>query len=390
MGKIGITTIGIYGFAGAMMGMRAPMQSYHLSDSAFFDINLLSYNLNDLKRYHDLGLEPPFIINQELGEKDLVLAKKLIKSGSEHCKFRRDIHVQAIVSMPRYVWSEFDTYKIATVSNSESTMHKLLNNKKPITIEQFYLGKNEAVMEYINKDILEAIEKLEHMRQVYTGEIENDVGLNKNQMLCAAKRILPETFIQTRVIDFNYETIAQMYKQRVRNPHRLKEEWVECFGNWAETLLYADDLIICKWLDEPETENKNNVSTKQTEENKTIEHSAIRERADKDKVGFGVCIKDGNLEVIRTWYSLNDMSKAEDVKVSDIKWYSQGEINILPKNPIEYDPINKPNDIYLWRLQETIIYDKHFRAKVVEHDPELITTYEREQKEALDPFWAFW
>lgn len=84
------------------------------------------------------------------------------------------------------------------------------------------------------------------------------------------------------------------------------------------------------------------------------------------------------------------MSKAEDVKVSDIKWYSQGEINILPKNPIEYDPINKPNDIYLWRLQETIIYDKYFRAEVVEHDPELITTYEREQKEALDPFWAFW
>ena len=66
------------------------------------------------------------------------------------------------------------------------------------------------------------------------------------------------------------------------------------------------------------------------------------------------------------------MSKAEDVKVSDIKWYSQGEINILPKNPIEYDPINKTNDIYLWRLQETIIYDKYFHAEVVEHDPELI------------------
>ena len=382
MGKIGITTIGIYGFAGAMMGMRAPMQSYHLSDSAFFDINLLSYNLNDLKRYHDLGLEPPFIIDQELGEKDLVLAKKLIKSGSEHCKFRRDIHVQAMVSMPRYIWSEFDTYKIATVSNSESTMHKLLNNKKPITIEQFYLGKDEAVMEYINKDTLEAIEKLEHMRQVYTGEIENDVGLNKNQMLCAAKRIIPENFIQTRVFDFNYETIAQMYKQRVKNPHRLREEWVECFGNWAESLLYADDLITCKWLDESKTENKNNVSTKQTKENKTIE--------DSDKVGFGIDVKNGNLEILHTWYSLNDKSKVEDVKSSKVKWYSEKEIQLFPKNPIEYDPINKPNDIYLWRMKQTFIYDEKFKRKIVNCNPELITTYEREQKEAQDPFWAFW
>ena len=353
-------------------------------------INLLSYNLNDLKRYHDLGLEPPFIIDQELGEKDLVLAKKLIKSGSEHCKFRRDIHVQAIVSMPRYVWSEFDTYKIATVSNSESTMHKLLNNKKPITIEQFYLGKDEAVVDYIDKDILETIEKLEHMRQVYTGEIENDISLNKNQMLCAAKRILPENFIQTRVFDFSYETIAQMYKQRVKNPHRLKEEWVECFGNWAETLLYADDLITCKWLVETKTKTKDNSATKQTKEDKVNEHLDIRERADKDKVGFGVCVEGDGLKIIRTWYSLNDMSKTEDVKSSDIKWYSQAEINMLPKNPIEYDPVNKPNDIYLWRLQQTIVYDKNFQSKVMNYEPELIITYEREQKEALDPFWAFW
>lgn len=390
MRKIKITTLGVWGFHGAMMGMRAPFQSYHLSDSVFYDVNFNTYSLSELKKFHDEDLEMPFIVDQDIGEKDINLAKKLIKGGNEHCKFRRDIHVQAIVSMPRYVWSEFDTYKIATVSNSESTMHKLLNNKKPITIEQFYLGKDQAVVDYIDKDVLETIEKLEHMRQVYTGEIENDISLNKNQMLCAAKRILPENFIQTRVFDFSYETIAQMYKQRVKNPHRLKEEWVECFGNWAETLLLSDELVTCKWLDEPETDTKNDVPTKQTKKNKAIEHSDIRERADKDKVGFGVCVEDDNLKIIRTWYSLNDMSKAEDVKVSDIKWYSQGEINISPKNPIEYDPINKPNDIYLWRLQETIIYDKYFQAEVVEHDPELITTYEREQKEALDPFWAFW
>lgn len=390
MRKIKITTLGVWGFHGAIMGMRAPFQSYHLSDSVFYDVNFNTYSLSELKRFHDEDLEMPFIIDQDIGEKDLVLAKKLIKSGSEHCKARRDIHVQAIVTLPRYVWSEFDTYKIATVSNSESTMHKLLNNKNPITIDYLYIGNDKAVAEYINKDALEAIEKLEHMRQIYVGEIENDIGLSKIQMLWAAKRILPENFIQTRVFDFDYETIAQMYKQRVKNPHQLKEEWVECFGNWAETLSLSDELVTCKWLDEPETDTKNDVPTKQTKENKAIEHSDIRERADKDKVGFGVCIKDSGLEIIRTWYSLNDMSKAEDVKASDIKWYSQNEINILPKNPIEYDPINKPNDIYLWRLQKTIIYNKYFQAEVVEHDPELITTYEKEQKEALDPFWAFW
>lgn len=384
MGKIGITTIGVYGFVGAMMGMRAPKQSYHLSDSVFYDINGDSYSLNELKKYHDKSLEMPFIVDQDIGEKDINLAKKLIKGGNEHCKFRRDIHVQAIVSMPRYVWSEFDTYKIATVSNSESTMHKLLNNKKPITIEQFYLGKDQAVINHVKGYIDEVIKQLEHLRRLYIGEIDNDVGLTKDQMLITAKRILPETFIQTRVIDFDYETIAQMYKQRVKTPHRLKEEWVECFGNWAESLLLSDELVTCKWLDEPETDTKNDVPTKQTKENKAIEHS------DEDEIGFGIGVKDGNLEILRTWYSLNDMSKVEDVKSSKVRWYSEREIQLLPKNPIEYDPINKPNDIYLWRMKQIFIYDEKFKRKIVNCNPELITIYEREQKEALDPFWAFW
>ncbi|WRK54706.1 hypothetical protein SD457_07200 [Coprobacillaceae bacterium CR2/5/TPMF4] len=64
--------------------------------------------------------------------------------------------------------------------------------------------------------------------------------------------------------------------------------------------------------------------------------------------------------------------------------------SIIPKNPIEYDPINKPNDIYLWRMKQIFIYDEKFKRKIVNCNPELITTYEKEQKEALDPFWAFW
>lgn len=219
MGKIGFQTIDVSGFIGAFYGMRAPMQSYHLSDSATID--------------------GKFVI----GEKDMDLAQRLIKGGNEHAKFRRMIHVQVEISMPRCIWSEYDTYKIATTSNSESTMHKLLNNNNPITEEQFYFGKDPLVIEEVKKEVMPVIEKLEDYRQQYKGL--KPTRFSKIQLLTIAKRILPECFIQTRVWDGNYQTIYEIYKQRVKTPHRLKEEWVECFGKWVENdLPYSKELII--------------------------------------------------------------------------------------------------------------------------------------------------
>ena len=221
MGKISINTISVSGLKGAFQGMRAPMMSYDKSDSGY----------DEKARC--------FVI----GEKDMDLAKRLISGGSEHSKFRRMIHVQAQISLPRYILSELDTYKISTVSNSESTMHRLLNTDKPITEEQFYFGDPNSATYSVTRFIsLPILEELEGLRQQYKG-IQPTI-FTKVELLTMAKRILPESFIQTRVWDADYETLANIYNQRVKHPHRLKEEWVDCFGSWVESLPNAKDLII--------------------------------------------------------------------------------------------------------------------------------------------------
>lgn len=217
MGKIGFKTLEVSGFIGALHGMRAPMQSYHLNDS-FVDDTYIA-----------------------IGEKDMNLAQRLISGGTEHSKFRRMIHVQVEIAMPRYWWSEADTYKVATAANSESTMHKLLNNKFPITEEQFYFGEDPEIAQYVKEKTALIIEELEDLRQQYKGLKETK--FTQIQLLTIAKRILPENFIQVRTWDGNYETLANIYKQRVKMPHRLKEEWVDCFGSWVKTLPYAKELI---------------------------------------------------------------------------------------------------------------------------------------------------
>lgn len=218
MGKIGFKTLEVSGFVGAFHGMRAPMQSYHLSDSEF----------------NDKG-------NPLIGEKDMNLAMRLNNGGNEHSKYRRMIHVQVEISMPRYWWSEMDTYKVATTANSESTMHKLLNNDNPITEDQFYFGKDELVANYVREKTMDAINELENLRQQYKGLKETK--FTKNQLLTIAKRILPECFIQTRTYDCSYQTVYEQVRQRVKIPHRLREEWVECFGKWVDSLPYTEELI---------------------------------------------------------------------------------------------------------------------------------------------------
>lgn len=246
--KIGITTIEVSGFKGALYGMRAPMQSYHLSDTVYE------------------GNNP---IPKEIGEKDRNLAIRLKRGGTEDRKYLRMIHVQASVSLPRYIWSELDTYKVATVSDSESTMHKLLNNANPITEEQFYFGSDPMSTEYwLAKDeVYNQIEKLEILRKLYqrdkkTGSeeerrkireknalddyelnvygdfVEEADSLNNLEKLKLAKRILPECFIQTRVWDANYETLMNIERQR--KTHRLQEEWKDVFVEWIHTLPYYD------------------------------------------------------------------------------------------------------------------------------------------------------
>ena len=209
-----INNTDVWGFEHAIRGMRNPMNSWDKSDSR----QIYCYD----------GNKGDFIIGQE----DLKLAQKLIRAGGEHSKFMRMIHVSADVDMPRYWWSEADTYHFNT-KNSCSTMHKLLNNNNPITKDLFlYCEEDEDVVEIV-------VARLELLRQKYKAENNYDI---QTRYLLRAKRLLMEGFVQLRTWDTNYAEIRNMYFQRKH--HRLKDEWIDTFCTWVETLPYAKELII--------------------------------------------------------------------------------------------------------------------------------------------------
>lgn len=214
MGKMYIETLEVAGIYPAITSMRNPFDSWDKGDSEN---------------------EPLLYIHPHIGEKDMILAKKLIRGGSEHRKYLRQIQVWANVNMPRYWWSETDTYKFGT-KNSQSTMHTLA--KKPFDMEDFYLGNDPIVMTS-NFMELQTIPMLNSLRDLYL--IDKDYRWVKEM-----KRILPESFLQMRTWNTNYEELRNMYHQRVENPHRLGEEWVEMFGKWIESLPYSQELIIDK------------------------------------------------------------------------------------------------------------------------------------------------
>lgn len=228
-GNMFIELISVDGFEGAMFGMRNPLNSWGLGDSQWV-------------------LEPDERIPHfEIGEKDLDLAKRLIKSGTEHRKFLRMINVQLNLYVPRYIWSEFDTYKIGTVANSCSTMHKLLNKddearsyfhhydgllctQGDLSLHNFYYNEED-------EDFLQAtIDRLNMIREAYVVASPKD----KIELLRRAKQLLPEGYLQMRTITVNYETLMNIYKQR--RHHRLNKEW-GMICDFIEHLPYMDEFL---------------------------------------------------------------------------------------------------------------------------------------------------
>lgn len=234
-----ITDTQVFGFERAIHGMRNPMNSWDKSDSEYcaildFDCDECPTNENCLLHLQSppYGSELVGYGGFVIGKEDLKLAQSLILAGGEHSKFMRMIHVQADVDMPRYWWSEEDTYHFNT-KNSCSTMHKLLNNINPITKDLFVTCEEDD-------DIVEDIvSRLEWMRLCFR---ESKDGEYKNRLLVRAKRLLPEGFLQMRTLDTNYAELREEYFQR-RN-HRLKEEWQGVFCKWVESLPYAKELIM--------------------------------------------------------------------------------------------------------------------------------------------------
>ena len=206
----------IFNFVGAIRGMRNPLNSWDKSDSDFSSC--------------DIGI---FTI----GENDLNLAKRLCKAGSDHRKFLRQSMVSVDITAPLYWWKEFDTYKVGTVANSCSTMHKI--HAKEFTIFDFsceYLEyrKDENGME-LSKDILEwVISTLNFYREQYNITKDKKYWYTMIQLL-------PSSYNQMRTVTLNYETLRNIYGSR-RN-HKL-DEWSVGFIDWIETLPYAKALII--------------------------------------------------------------------------------------------------------------------------------------------------
>lgn len=209
-----IEQINIYNFQNALRGMRNPKNSWEKSDS-IFDQN--GYCIS-------------------LGKNDQQLCQSLIKGGSEHRKFLRQIFVSIDITAPLYWWKEMDTYKVGTTANSTSTMHKITSS--PIDLTKFEISDYNPIL-FNNEDIISTylIPYLEFLREKCI-ELESTEEYKKywKELI----RWLPEGWTQTRTWTCNYENLFNIYKQRKN--HRLKE-WHE-FCHWIETLPYAKELLI--------------------------------------------------------------------------------------------------------------------------------------------------
>lgn len=191
----------------AMRGARNPMNSWGRMDSS----------------YDEDG-------NFCLGPNDLDLGRRLRKAGSDHRKFIRQIFVSVDITAPLYWWKEYDTYKVATVANSTSTMHKI--HSKAFELDDFS-------HDHLTKDSLEfmgvIIDRLESIRQKFVAEKRKEDWYDLIQLL-------PSSYNQMRTCTMNYETLVNIYFAR-RN-HKL-QEW-HTFCHWIESLPYAKELIIAQ------------------------------------------------------------------------------------------------------------------------------------------------
>jgi hypothetical protein len=193
-----IEEIEVFGFSAALRGMRNPLESWDKSDTIKQD--KLYYILSGKWTYVTEGTS--------IGQKDLALACKLIKAGTEHRKFLRQIQIWCDMTLPRYIHTELDTYKIATVRNSCSTMHKL--GTRDLTQDDFEKPLVDQVLNVLNR-IGREFRTAKEMK-------EKD---KVNRLRREYKNMLPEGFLQKSTFSMNYETALSMYFQRKN--HRLPE-----------------------------------------------------------------------------------------------------------------------------------------------------------------------
>ena len=219
---IKIENVDVYGWEASIRGMRNPMNSWDKSDS---------YTTTE-----DGSYNPYWVI----GENDLKLMRNLAKAGSDHAKYLRMINVTIDITAPLYFYKEWDTYKVGTVSNSCSTMHKI--HAKEFTIDDFSHEHLDRIIEDAGVDIAPVwdflrpldytIEMLNKARELY---LETKDKKYWWQMI----QLLPSSYNQKRTVQLNYQVLHNMYKSRKN--HKL-DEWVD-FCKWIETLPYFKEIF---------------------------------------------------------------------------------------------------------------------------------------------------
>ena len=162
------------------------------------------------------------------GPNDLDLAKRLCKAGSDHRKFIRQIFVTVDITAPIYWWKEYDTYKVGTVANSTSTMHKI--HSKEFDVDDF---SHDHLTDGARKVLDNIIVSLEDMRKEYVETKDKEIWYSIIQLL-------PESYNQTRTCTLNYENVISMYISR---KHHKLEEW-HTFCRWVEELPYFRELFL--------------------------------------------------------------------------------------------------------------------------------------------------
>jgi hypothetical protein len=219
------------GWEHAIRGMRNPMNSWDRSDSGYCS----DFDSCDVCPLIEACDGTPAEVIHIVGPNDHELMMKLAKGGSVHAKYRRMIAVYVDITAPLYWWKEFDTYKVGTVANSCSTMHKI--HEKEFTLDDFshehLFDEDSLGVQVYSLDIFrQIIEALNIARDAFLSTKDKRYWW---QMI----QLLPSSYNQKRTVMLNYEVLAGIYP--MRKNHKL-DEWVD-FCQWIEQLPYSEIIV---------------------------------------------------------------------------------------------------------------------------------------------------
>ena len=216
----------VWGFEHSLRGMRNPMNSWSKSDSGT-NYDYMKGCREDCPHLN-MDCDEEYCDEFRIGQNDMKLAQTLIKAGNEHRKFMRQIFVSVDITAPLYWWKEYDTYKVGTVANSTSTMHKI--HSKPFEMSDFSTDHmTDATLEMMQKNI----DFLEEIRTQF-------VETKDKALWYSMIQLLPESYNQMRTCTLNYENLVGIYYSR--KGHKLAE-W-HTFCDWVKELPYFEELFI--------------------------------------------------------------------------------------------------------------------------------------------------